>query len=279
MTYTVLKLLLFITVYLSLDTFLTLHSIRHDSDQALKNSESLIEKVGDLDQIKQNTDRIVVCHDFPNVDSINLRFNKVLRTTFAPYIQENADFFRDGIAEGRVTFQLERFKPAYLLSLKYLLETYKEKQPSLLATSLAKKDYFWTYQGPLNENEGGIRSFVAGGGYNKRVFLVERDWENDPYAVSIMNRQVDSMHVDVWYLPKSAPAVPEYFVVSKEGDFMWEVRVDDRGAIGWGTYHTSKPEIAKYLKKFEEVEKHFEIKKYTPRPLPKPIPITPPSGN
>lgn len=268
MTFTVMKLLLFITVYLSLDTFLSLHLIRNDADQALKNSEKLIEQVKELDQIKQNTDRMVVCNDFPSIDSISLRFNPVLRKTFASDIEANSAFFRDGIAEGRLSFNPKSFVPAYIRSLDYLLETYKGKNPTILATSLADTNYLWSYQGRLKELEKGLQSFIVNGGVVKRVFLVEQNWEQDPYTVAVLNRQVDSLGVDVWIVPKSSIPKPEYFVVNKERDFMFEVRINGDVRIDWGIYHTNKEIVDRYLAKFEENASNSEAIKYKPRPLP-----------
>lgn len=265
MTFTILKLLLFITIYLSADTFLSLHVIQKDSKAANTNTEKLLASIEKLESIKQNTDKLLTNSVFPDIDNIKEKFNPVLAKTFSSYIEENAQFFNDGINSGKVTFHMDRFLTAYTKSLEYLNDKYASLHPTLYATSLTSGNYFWSYGNqPLRPTEIQIRDFIKKGGYIKRIFFVEDNWESDSVAVSVLNRQIDSLGVnEVYLLNQKYIPLKKYFVVNKEKEFMWDLIITSRESIDYGTYSTNKNDIETYTKMFDDLLNNPNTQKFT----------------
>ena len=261
MTFTILKLLLFITIYVSVDTFTSLITIQSDTASSQNNTEKILAEIESLKQIKANTDQMVTCIHFPNVDSIKNKFNPVLAKTFSSYIDENAAFFKDGITHGRVTFQMDRFPTAYNKSMDYLNEKYANSQPTLLATSLPSANYFWTYgKQPLRPTELKIKDFIKKGGIIKRIFFVEENYQEDSIAMSILNRQKDSMGVQhVFIILNKYVRNPKYFVVSEQKEFLWDLVISNKERIDYGTYYTSQDDISDYLKTYNDIENNPNI--------------------
>lgn len=265
MTHSILQLLLFITVYLSIDSFFSLHKIEEETSATATRSLEMQRQLMLLTDIKRNTDVTATCASFPATDSIQRQFPPVLGLTFGSYIRENSTFFKDGIQSGKLIFQLDRFESAYIMSLDYLIRKYPDQHPTLYATSLPSEKYFWTHIGPLKPAEREIRSFIQRGGKVKRVFYVDDDWRKDPVATSILQRQVDSMGVDVWtinvrYVPASERRL---YVVNHEQQFMWEVYIDSKEEISRGTYFTAAADIAPILRCFKDLEKNPAIEHYS----------------
>jgi hypothetical protein len=264
MTFTILKLLLFITLYVSIDTFTTLTSIHADTAENNENTKKILDELTMIRQIKSNTDLMVTCYQFPCVDSIRNKFNPVLAKTFSAYIDEYAAFCRDGITQGKISFYMDRFPTAYINSLDYLTKKYPDSHATILATSLPSAQYFWSYgKSKLKPTELKIKKFIAQGGIVKRIFFVEDNYQKDPVVMSILNRQKDSMHVNnVYILNNKYVRKPKYFVVNKEKEFVWDVIISNKERIDYGTYFTKKEDIEEYLKMYTELENNPNLQEF-----------------
>lgn len=189
--------------------------------------------------------------------------DSVLKEVFEDEIKSNIEFYTEAIEQNTIKIDsAERFKIHYVSALK------RYSKAKIVSTSLPSKKYFWSNNLSENNVESELADFIARGGKNERVFLLERkDDINSAEIREILDFQKKEMGVDVFTVLSCE--VPQnyqstFFVLFKDSKkrFAWSANVGPTGNVCNFRFTVNDKQINDFNNAYLKIKNASSFKKY-----------------
>lgn len=216
-----------------------------------------------IDAIEQKMNKLIKIISDDNLSKLHQINNDIPDTlgfVFKDFIKSYVDFFENAIKKEKIEFyDIERFKTAYIKTLKYK----QDNQTAFLATSLPYQRYFWVSNEDLTPILKALKSFTQNGGTFRRIFFIDEGDMEKQEVLSILNKQIElGMEVHTVSIDKVPRRLQKYFVVDDEASLAWEASIDTRQRINSMSFTTSRDETEMYRVIFHELMNLDSLKRY-----------------